>query len=141
MARSVRRSAAGGRRLTAGVASITIASIAFWVLTLAVAAGAVLALWHLRATDGPPPPPRAAGIAHGVVGAAGIAALVLALQGPARGVATGVGSFGVEAAVLFAGALLTGVVLLFRRKGSVMAIHAGIAITGYVLLLAWQALG
>jgi hypothetical protein len=123
------------------VASIPIASIAFWVLTLAAAAGVVLALWHLRAADGPPPPPLAAGIAHGFVGAAGIVALFLALQGPARGVSTGVGSFGVDSAALFAAALLTGMVLLFRRKGSLMAIHAGIAITGYTLLLAWHALG
>jgi hypothetical protein len=42
---------------------------------------------------------------------------------------------------LFAGALLTGGVLLLRRKGAVMAIHAGIAIIGYVLLLAWNSLG
>ena len=116
-------------------------SIAFWVLTLAVAAGTVLALWHLRATDGASRPPLAAGIAHGIVGAAGMAILLLALQGPARGVAAGVGSFGAVSAVLFAGALLTGVILLLRRKGTVMAIHAGIAITGYVLLLAWSSLG
>jgi hypothetical protein len=115
-------------------------SIAFWILTLAVAAGSVLALWHLRAADGTPRPPLAAGIAHGVVGAAGLAMLLLSLQGPARGVAAGVGSFGALSAVLFAGALLTGGVLLLRRKGVVMAIHAGIAITGYVLLLAWHSL-
>jgi hypothetical protein len=42
---------------------------------------------------------------------------------------------------LFAGAILAGLILLFRRNGTVMAIHAGIAITGYVLLLAWYSLG
>jgi hypothetical protein len=110
-----------------------------WVLTLAVAAGSALALWHLRGTSRPP---RVAGIAHGVVGAAGLVVLLLALRGPARGVAAGVGSFGTVAAVLFGGALLTGgVLLLLRRRGVVMAIHAGIAITGYVLLLAWNSLG
>ncbi|MEA2745672.1 MAG: hypothetical protein QOG25_4043, partial [Acetobacteraceae bacterium] len=31
--------------------------------------------------------------------------------------------------------------LLLRRKATMMTIHAGIAITGYVLLLAWNALG
>lgn len=82
-----------------------------------------------------------AGIAHGTVGAAGLAVLLLALRGPARGVDAGVGSFGIVSAVLFAAALLTGIVLLtLRRKGLVMAIHAGIAITGYVLLLAWSSL-
>jgi hypothetical protein len=71
-----------------------------------------------------------------------LAILLFTLRGPARGVDAGVGSFGLASAVLFAGAVLTGVVLLLlRRKGVVMAIHAGIAITGYVLLLAWDALG
>lgn len=83
-----------------------------------------------------------AGIAHGVVGAVGLLVLVLALRGPPRGVSAGVGSFGMEAAVLFAGAVLTGIIIvLLRRRAIVMAIHAGIAITGYVLLLAWDSLG
>lgn len=114
-------------------------SLAVWVLTLAVAAGTALGLWHLR--DGARPP-LLAGIAHGVVGAVGLGALLLALRGPPRGVANGVGSFGLASACLFAGALVTGVVrLLLRRKPVVMAIHAGIAITGYMMLLAWAALG
>ena len=117
-------------------------AVAVWILTLAAAAGTVLALWHLRATAAQQRPPIAAGIAHGSVGAVGLAVLLLALRGPARGVDAGAGSFGTLAAVLFAGALLTGVLLLVgRRKVVVMTIHAGIAITGYVLLLAWNALG
>jgi hypothetical protein len=101
-----------------------------------------LALWHLRATESASRPPLIAGIAHGVVGAAGLAILLLALRGPARGVGAGVGSFGTIAAVLFAAALLSGVgLLLLQRKGIVIAIHAGIAISGYVLLLAWSSLG
>jgi hypothetical protein len=87
-------------------------------------------------------PPLAAGIAHGVVGVAGLVVLLLTLWGPARGIDTGVGSFGIVSAVLFAAAAVTGVaMLLLRRKGVVMAIHAGIAITGWVLLLAWDSLG
>jgi hypothetical protein len=67
---------------------------------------------------------------------------LLALRGPPRGVDAGVGSFGTISAGLLAGALLTGLVmLLLRRKTTVMTIHAGIAIIGYVLLLAWNALG
>lgn len=111
-------------------------------MTLAVAAGTALALWHMRATDGASQPPLPAGIAHGVVGATGLAVLLLALRGPPRGAATGVGSFGTEAAALFAAALLTGIVIFFRRRKAVaITIHAGIAITGYVLLLAWNSLG
>lgn len=72
----------------------------------------------------------------------GFGFLLFALRGPPGGVDAGVGSFGTVAAVLFAGAVLTGVLLLLvRRKAVVMTIHAGIAITGYVLLLAWNALG
>ena len=115
---------------------------AVWVLTVAVAAGTVLALWHLRATDARQRPPRSAGLLHGVAGAIGLAILLLALRGPARGVAAGVGTFGTVSAFLFAGAALTGIaMLMLRRKAVMMAIHAGFAITGYVLLLAWNALG
>ena len=102
----------------------------------------MLALWHLRATDEGTRPPFTAGVAHGIVGTVGFVLLLLALRGPLRGVAAGVGSFGTVAAVLFGGALLTGTaLLLLRRKTMVMTIHAGIAITGYVLLLAWNSLG
>ena len=120
----------------------SLVSVAFWTVTLAVAAGTGLAAWHLRAVDDVGRPPFAAGIAHGVVGAAGLALLLWALRGPVRGASAGVGSFGLFAAGLFGVALLTGVGLLFlKRKSSVMAIHASIAISGYVLLLAWNSLG
>jgi hypothetical protein len=117
-------------------------SVAVWVLTAAVAAGTALLLWHLRATDGATRPPLIAGIAHGVVGATGLVVLLFVLQGPARGVEQGVGSFGTTAAVLLAGAVLSGLAILaLRQKAVMMTIHAGIAITGYVLLLAWNGLG
>jgi hypothetical protein len=117
-------------------------SVAVWVLTLAVAAGTGLALWHLRAADGAARPPISAGITHGIIGLIGLGALLLALRDPARGVASGVGSFGTTAAVLFAAAVVSGIaLLLLHRKPVMMAIHAGIAITGYVLLLAWNSLG
>jgi hypothetical protein len=86
--------------------------------------------------------PIGAGIAHGTIGVVGLGMLLFALRGPARGVDTGVASFGTTSAALFVGAALTGVVMLrMRRKAIVMAVHAGIAITGYVLLLAWYSLG
>ncbi len=118
-------------------------AVAVWVLTVAVVAGAILAAWHLKAADGTSRrPPLAAGIAHGVVGIAGLVVLLFALQGPARGVAAGVGSFGIASAGLFMGAVLTGIAfLLLKRSGFAIAVHAAIAITGYVLLLAWNSLG
>ena len=116
-------------------------SVAVTLLTLAVAAGTGLALWYLR---GGARPPVAIGALHGGTGAIGLVALLLVLRGPPRGVAAGVGSFGTTAAVLFVAAVLTGLAILARRRrlpAVTMAVHAGLAITGYVLLLAWNALG
>ncbi len=109
-------------------------------MTLAVAFGSVLALWHLRATDGASRPPLSAGIAHGVIGTAGLTVLLLALRGPPRGVAAGAGSFGTTAAVVFGAALATGLAVLVRRRKApavTMVIYSGFAITAYVLLVAW----
>ncbi len=117
---------------------------AFYVLTVAAAAGTILALWHMRATDGATRPPLAAGIAHGIVGATGLALLIPVVLGPPRGVAAGAGSFGPIAGWLFAAAILTGATILIRRrKGPIvmMAIHSGIAITAYVMLVAWYSVG
>lgn len=112
------------------------------MLTVAIVAGTVLVLWHLKASDGTSSgPPLAVGIGHGAIGAVGLAVLLFALRGPATGVASGVGSFGTLSATLLVGALLTGIVMFFlRRKAVVMAIHGGIAFTGFVLLLAWISL-
>jgi hypothetical protein len=118
-------------------------STAVWLLTLAVAAGSALAIWHLRVNEsGGRRPPVAAGIAHAIIATIGLGILLLALRGPPRGVANGAGSFGTIAAFLFAGALVTGIALaLLRRKPLVMAVHAAIAITGYAIVLAWASLG
>ncbi|WP_428486813.1 hypothetical protein [Rhodopila sp.] len=119
-------------------------TLAVYLLSIAAVAGLILVLWHLRATETASRPPLIVGIAHGIVGAAGLAALLLALRGPPRDVAMGAGSFGTTAAWLLAAAVATGVALLvLRRKGPavMMTIHAGVAFTGYVLFLAWSALG
>lgn len=113
-------------------------------MSLAVAFGTGLALWHLRATDGASRPPVLVGIVHGVIGATGLVFFLLALRGPPRGVAAGAGSFGEVAAVLFALALAIGIVLLIRRRRGAfitMSIHSAVAITAYVVLLAWYVVG
>ena len=113
---------------------------AFTVLTLAVAGGTILGLLHLRATR----PPLPFGIIHAIAGAVGLALLLPVAFGPPRGVAAGAGLFGPTAAWLLVAALLTGAVVLQRRRNGpvvMMAIHAGIAITGYLLLLAWYSVG
>jgi len=118
-------------------------SLALVILSAAVALGVALALVHLRGSL----PSRPFGALHGVVGAAGLGALLLALRGPPRGVLTGVASFGAIAAVLAAVALVVGlgIAALARRGrgglGLVIAVHATLAITAYVLLLAYVSLG
>ena len=100
--------------------------------------GVALALRYLRGGRWP-----VIGVVHGLFGAAGFGLLVIALQGPRRGDAMGVGSFGIAASVLFGMALTLGpfIPLLMNRTpraaGLLMAAHATIAITAYVLLLAW----
>jgi len=79
-------------------------------------------------------------VLHGVVGAVGLGLLLWMLRGPRLGDAMGAGSFGIAAAVLFAVALVLGP-FVKRTKGLVLAVHASLAITGFVLVLAWTAGG
>jgi hypothetical protein len=80
------------------------------------------------------------GAAHGVAGLAGFALLLLSLGGPPRGERMGAGSFGMIAAVLFAGALAAAPLVfaarLRRSKLSPLAIglHATLAIAGFTIL-------
>jgi hypothetical protein len=91
--------------------------------------------------------PIAVGIGHGLIGALGLGLLVIAIQGPRRGDAMGVGSFGLVAAVLFAIALVLGLVILSSRgrlprlAGVVLATHASLAMTAFVLFMAWVSMG
>jgi hypothetical protein len=113
---------------------------AVFLATLAVAFGVGLGLWHLRGSR----PALLIGVVHGIFGSGALGVLLLALRGPARGVAAGAGSFGSIAAMFLAAALLTGIMVLVRRRNApavTVAIHSGLAITGYVVLLAWNALG
>ena len=90
-------------------------------------------------------------LAHGLMGVAGLGVLLYALRGPRQGDghgdAMGVGSFGLVAALLFGVAAAIGVCLpLLRRRspramGAALAVHATLAIGGYVLFLAWTSLG
>jgi len=114
---------------------------AICLLTLVVAAGAVLALLHLRGTVRPP---LVAGISHAAAGLVGLFLLLPVAFGPPRGTDAGAAAFGPVAGWLLSGALLTGLLVLLRRRNGpsvMMAIHAGIAISGYVILLAWYAVG
>ena len=114
-------------------------------LSAAVILGLALAAWHMRAEGRRPNWLTWVGFLHGGLGVLALSLLVLAVEGPPRGVATGTGAFGLVAAILLGAALLLGLTLpfLMRRRsaisGTVMAVHAGIAITGSVMFLAWAA--
>jgi hypothetical protein len=110
--------------------------LSFCLLLIAGLFGGVLAALHLR-TEAVPPKP-AFGVLHGLLGAVGFAALLLALRGPPRGEAMGVGSFGGIAAALLVSALLAGLVIRRRRmRGVLIGIHATFAISGIVILAAY----
>ena len=119
---------------------------AFTILTIAVALGAVLAVLHLRTnkTATPPlPPPWPLGALHGIIALTGLGCLALALRGPPRGLQQGTASFGLIATVLFVLAALLGAKLLAARilkkpiGGGTIAIHATLAVSGFVILAAY----
>ena len=118
---------------------------AFIVLGIAVLLGCVLAVLHLRTGAAPPPWPF--GALHGLVAVAGLGLLTLALRGPPRGLEQGTGAFGIIAAVLIALAALAGTALLaarLRKKrlpGTLIGIHATLAVGGFVILLAYVIAG
>ncbi len=94
-------------------------------------------------------PPRAAWVrAHGAAGAVAAGLLAVALVwGPARGAATGTGSFGTFALALFVLAAPAGLAASRRIAraqklgGLVAAVHATIAVTALALLITYVALG
>jgi len=122
-------------------------TVSFYVLSAAVLAGVVLALLHLRATSAAQRPPWTAGAVHGVGGVIGLALLLIALRGPPRGVLSGTGSFGLQAAGFLGAAMVAGIgIIVLARRGSqsislMMVVHGLLAMTGYVLLLAYVSLG
>jgi hypothetical protein len=119
--------------------------LAFALLLATALLGAVLATLHLRTERRPPGPIY--GALHGLIGIAGFIALLLALRGPPRGVAMGVGDFGRVAAALLAVALILAIpVVLMRLRhrrvpGVVIGAHATIAVSGVVILAAYTLVG
>jgi hypothetical protein len=114
-------------------------------LTIAVLLGSALAVLHLQTARAAPP--WALGALHGTLALIGLACLALALRGPPRGVEQGTASFGIIAAVLFVLAALLGARLLaariFKKRivGGTIAIHAMLAVSGFVILAAYVFVG
>ncbi len=109
------------------------------VLGVAFALGLWLGSQYLL-LERPPGRLTVVGMVHGIVGAAGIAVLLLALEGPARGVKFGAGAFGKISAGLLVAALAGGLTLLTAHlrhrpvSSGLVAIHGMFAILGYTLL-------
>jgi hypothetical protein len=122
--------------------------VSFGLIAAAALLGSILALLHLRSAVRTPrrTPPWPFGALHGAIGASGLATLLVAVRGPPRGVAFGVGPFGIFAATLLAFALLAGFLLLGalrlgRRSGLLIAVHGALAVSGLVILTAYTLLG
>ncbi len=120
-------------------------SLAFWIVTFAVAMGAGLAFLFLN-----PVWRRPVWVAaiHGLIGTGGLVLLVLALKTPdPRADAQGVGGFANFAAFAIGAAWLLGLGLAFwrfkaqRSRGLLIAVHASLAVFGYVLFMAYRSLG
>jgi hypothetical protein len=113
---------------------------AFFILAAAVLLGTGLAVLHAR---GQGVVPWAAGALHGVLGLIGLGMLLLALRGPPRGLGQGTASFGAIGAVLFALAALAGLAIFaryrlrHRRAGTLIGIHASLAVSGFIILAAY----
>jgi len=116
-------------------------SLALALLSLAVLIGVAIGI---RFLGGRRLLSRAIGAVHGLLGASGLGALIFALvSGAGAGDRYGTASFGPAAAILAALAVLVGagIALLGRKAapsiGLLIVVHASLAVTAYVLLLAY----
>lgn len=117
-------------------------SVSFTILAVAVLLGAGLAVQYLRGGTEHPAPWTLAAL-HGVIGIGGLCCLVLALRGPPRGLDQGTAAFGVISATLLALGAFIGLSILLmrrgkrRRAGTLIGLHATLAIGGFVVLAAY----
>ena len=116
---------------------------AFYIVCAAVALGSGLAIQFIR---GPMVrrPPRPVAAIHGVLGAAGLAALLEMLRHGLPPSAMGTTGFTPASAILFALALALGLLMALRQRrpaGVLVAIHASLAIAGFVVLWTVVSLG
>jgi hypothetical protein len=124
---------------------------AFIVLGFAVLLGTTLAVLHLRMPIGAAAPssvaPWPVAALHGLLGIGGLICLVLALRGPPRGLDQGTAAFGAIAATLIALAALAGGAMLVtqlrkrRSAGTLIGVHAALAVSGFVILAAYLLVG
>jgi hypothetical protein len=117
---------------------------AFALLCAAVLIGAGLAVAYLRGPQAKPPH-RAVALVHGMLGGAGLAALLAALRHGLPQTGMGTSGFGAITAALLAAAFALGLALAVtwrwrRPSGALVGAHASLAIAGFVVLLTLIAL-
>jgi hypothetical protein len=115
---------------------------AFVGLGVAVLLGAALAISYLyRGTVWVAP--WLLSTLHGCFAVGGLCCLLLSLRGPPRGLEQGTATFGAISAVLFVLAALVGIAVLLihrvkrRRAGTLIGVHATLAVGGFVILAAY----
>jgi hypothetical protein len=120
-------------------------SAAFILITVAVLAGSLLAVLHMR--EGATLPAWPLPALHGISALGGLALLALALRDPPPAAEQGAAGFGVGSAATIALAALFGVTMLSARlrrgkvPGGLIAVHAMIAVSGFVALAAYYFAG
>lgn len=117
--------------------------IAFYILCAAVVLGGGLAIHFMRGEE-MRRPPWPIGVVHGALGAAGLASLLLVLRNGLPPSGMGTTGFASAAAVLLGIALLLGLVIGLRRHrphGLLVAVHASLAVVGFVVLWTLISLG
>jgi len=120
--------------------------VAFDVLIAAAAMGGGLAVLYLRGAGATTPHP-ALPLAHGALGAFGLALLVAVLRRGLPPAVDGTSGFGIIAAAFLGLTLALGLLIAFaqwrgRRPGGLLvATHASLAIAGVVVLATLVALG
>ena len=116
---------------------------AFLILGLAVLLGSVLFVIHLRRTGATYPAPWRLAALHGLLGVGGLFCLILALRHPPPRIDQGTAGFGaISVGLLAVAAFLGGGIFVLRlankgRAGSLIGIHATLAISGFVILAAY----
>jgi len=115
---------------------------AFLALSVAVLLGTALAVLYLRSKTAAGAPWALTAL-HGLLGIGGLTCLVVSLRGPPQGADRGVGSFGAISATLIGLAALAGLGVLLkhlltrRRAGTLIGLHATLAVSGFVVLAAY----
>jgi len=118
-------------------------ALSLLLVTVAVLLGAAASIWHIRDPATGSRPPAWLAVTHGALASAGVILLIFALGETPDASASGVAGFDDGAVVLFAVAILAGLAIPALRRwrgrvpGVLVAVHAGIAVTGYVIFLAW----